>query len=411
MKCPELLAEVWLTVSGARRATTRASKRCSRLVPEATLRTHLPPIARLLRGGLLVLALAGAAGCDRAGAEGTPVILGAAGPWSEGYGAMNKRGMDLAVAELNAGGGIHGRPLRLQSRNDEGSGAKAATIAQEFVADPSVIAVVGHVNSGAMVAAARIYDGHLAALATTATSPDLTGISPWVFRAISSDSTNGLDIARFAKRIGRRRAAILYENNSYGRGLTESFRRNFEGEIVSIDPIAEDARDFEPYVTYFKQRAPDIVFVAGTERSGIALLREARRQKLKADFVGGDGWAGIVADTAAAEGAYVATPFTAADPRPEARRFVDAFRRRYNLEPDGNAALGYDATMVLAAAVAERGTSREAVREYLVALAEKGGHAGVTGNLRFQPSGDPLGRGVVMTRVHGGAMLVAEEGK
>lgn len=373
-----------MIVHGARRATTRVSK------------------------GMLLVALVAAGSCQRLGSASGPVTFGAAGPWSAGYGAMNKRGMELAVAELNAAGGIAGRPLQLLARDDEGSGAKAAAIAQEFVSDRSVVAVVGHVNSGAMVAAARIYDGQLAALATTATSPDLTGISPWVFRAISSDSMNGLDIARFAKRLGRRRAAILYENNSYGRGLTESFRRNFDGEIVSVDPIAEDERDFEPYVSFFRQRTPDIVFVAGTERSGIGILREARRQKLGADFIGGDGWTGVVADTAASEGVYVGAPFTAADPRPAARRFVDAFRRRYEMEPDGNAALAYDATMLLARAVAERGTDRAAIRDYLATLADRGGHAGVTGTLRFLPTGDPQGRGFVMTRVHGGTLLVAE---
>ena len=394
----------------ARCATMRASNcRSARPGSEAGFPSlgRAPSLAA--RRTLLGLALvAAAASCQRFGAASGPVVFGAAGPWTQGYGAMNKRGMELAVAELNAAGGIGGRMLELRERDDEGSGARAAAIAQEFVADPAIVAVVGHVNSGAMVAAARIYDGQLAALATTATTPDLTGISPWVFRTISSDSTNGLDIARFAKRLGRRRAAILYENNSYGRGLTESFRRNFAGEIVSVDPIAEDARDFEPYVSYFRKRAPDVVFVAGTERSGIAILREARRQKLAADFIGGDGWTGVVADTAASEGAYVGAPFTAADPRPEARRFVDAFRARYGQEPDGNAALAYDATMVLARAVVERGTDRAAVREYLATLGERGGHAGVTGTLRFLPSGDPQGRGVVMTRVHGGTLLVAE---
>ena len=85
-----------------------------------------------------------------------------------------------------------------------------------------------------------------------------------------------------------------------------------------------------------------------------------------------------------------------------------ASRERYGQEPDGNAALAYDATMVLARAVAERGTDRAAIREYLAALGERGGHAGVTGTLRFLPSGDPQGRGVVMTRIHGGKLLVAE---
>lgn len=397
-----------MTVLEGWQATRHASTRFLPRGGAARAPRSLPQAWRATRAGALVLLLA-SSGCGRPGGDADGVVFGAAGPWTAGYGMMNKRGMDLAVAEINAAGGVGGRPLRLLARDDEGSGAKAAAIAQEFVADPTVVAVVGHVNSGAMVAAARIYDGRLTAVATTATSPDLTGISPWVFRTISSDSSNGLDIARFARRLGRRRVAILYENNSYGRGLTESFRRNFDGEVVSIDPIAEDAADFEPYVAYFKERAPDIVFVAGTERSGIGLLREARRQRLRADFVGGDGWTGIVADTAASEGAYVGSPFTAEDPRPEARRFVAAFRERYHVDPDGNAALAYDATMLLAKAVAESGTDRAAVRDNLASLAERGGHAGVTGSIRFQESGDPLGRGIVMTRVHKGALLVAEK--
>jgi branched-chain amino acid transport system substrate-binding protein len=359
---------------------------------------------------LLAIGVAAAAACARvrAGGEGE-IVLGAAGPWNEGYGAMNKRGMELAVAEINAAGGVGGRPLRLRDRNDEGKGETAATIAQEFVADPRVIAVVGHVNSSAMVAAARVYDGNLVSVATTATSPDLSGISPWVFRVISSDSANGLALARFASGLGRKRAAILYENNAYGRGLTESFRRNFGGDVVSVDPISEDTRDFEPYVAFLAQRRPDVVFVAGTERSGIALLREARRQRLRADFVGGDGWTGIVDDTAAAEGAYVAAPFTAEDPRPEARRFVAAFRRRYDgLSPDGNAALAYDATKLLARAITERGADRAAVRAYLASLAHGAGYAGVTGVIKFEPSGDPMGRGIVLTRVQRGALTVAE---
>ncbi|MFL5574529.1 MAG: ABC transporter substrate-binding protein [Gemmatimonadaceae bacterium] len=362
------------------------------------------------RVAAMLLVGAGAVGaCAGRGFGEGEVVFGAAGPWSEGYGAMNKRGIELAVAEINAAGGIHGRRLRLLARDDDGSGEKATSIAQEFVANADVVAVVGHVNSGAMVAAARMYDGHLVSLATTATSPDLSGISPWVFRVISSDSANGLTIARFARRLGRKRAAILYENNAYGRGLTESFRRNFDAEVVSVDPISEDTRDCEPYVAFLKRYSPDVVFVAGTERSGIAVLREARRQGLRADFVGGDGWTGIVDDTAAAEGAYVAAPFTAEDPRPDARRFVSAFRQRYHgLSPDGNAALAYDATMLLARAVTERGTDRAAVRDYLASLARGAGYPGVTGAIRFEPSGDPLGRGMVMTRVERGALTMAE---
>jgi len=352
-------------------------------------------------GVLFVCAVA--AGCAKT--AGT-VELGAAGPWSESYGAMNRRGIELALDEINASRALGGRQFVVRFRDDDGDGAKAAAIAQEFVADERVVAVVGHVNSAAMVAAAKVYDGYLPAVATTASAPELTGISPWVFRVISSDSANGLDLGRFAGALGRRRAAVLYENDSYGRGLAESFRRGFAGEIVSIDPIAADSGDFEPYVTFFKRRRPDLVFVAGTERSGLAILREARRQGLAADFLGGDGWTGVVSDSAVAEGVYVGAPFSAEDPRVPARRFAAAFRERFGIPPDGNAALAYDATMLLAQAIAERGADRAGVRDYLAGLAGRGGYAGVTGTIRFGADGDPVERGFVMTRVQGGALLV-----
>ena len=373
---------------------------------------HAPPPGELIvtvivRRPLVVLAaalvLGVSAGC---GSRSSTVTLGAAGPWSEAFGLMNKRGMELAVDEINARRLLEGQTLRLLDRNDEGDGAKAATIAQEFVDNPDVLAVVGHVTSGAMVAAAKVYDGHLAAVATSATSPDLSGISPWAFRVISSDSTNGLDLARFVGTLGRRRAAILYENDAYGRGLIESFRRNFDGQVVSVDPISAQTSDFEPYVAYYKRVKPDVVFVAGTEVTGIAFLREARRQALDAMYVGGDGWTGIVADTAASEGSYVGAPFTALDPRPEARRFVTAYTRKFGAAPDGNAALGYDATMVLARAIAQAGPDRKRIRDYLASLDAESAYPGVTGPIRFLENGDPVGKSLVMTRVHLGSLLV-----
>lgn len=335
------------------------------------------------------------------------IRIGAAGPWTTGYGSMNRMGIQLAEAEINAAGGIGGRPLTIVYADDEGNGARAATIAQEFVDSASILAVVGHVNSGAMVAAAKIYDaGRLPAVATTATTPELTGISPWVFRVISSDSVNGVDLGRFAKHLGHRRAAILYENNSYGRGLADAFRRAFGGEVLAMDPIAEGDADVEPYITWYRRTNPDIVFVAGTELSGMAVLREARRQRLQADFLGGDGWTGVVAEPAA-EGAYVGAPFSALEPRKEVREFVERFRARYGREPDGNAALAYDATMLVARA-AERGRTRDGIREVLAG--DDLDYTGVTGPIRFRRDGDPVGRSFLMTRVRD-RRLVMEDGQ
>ena len=344
-------------------------------------------------------------GCT-SGNSGQTYLLGSAGPWTQGFGLANRRGIELARDEINAAGGIKGKKLEIRFQDDSGSGVVAARIAQQFVDDPAVLAVVGHVSSGAMLAAARVYDGNLVAIATTATNPALTGISPWTFRVISSDSANGVQIANAVSALGLKRAAILYENDGYGRGLSASFRTAFEGQVISNDPIGGDIADAEPFITYFKQARPDVVIVAGTDASGLVILREARRQQLRVQFVGGDGWTPVIEDTAASEGALVGAPFTAEDPRPAARKFVQAFRARYKVEPDGNAALGYDATLTLARAVGAVGADRDAIRRWLHALDERTAVIGATGPIRFRADGDRVGKGMVLTRARNGRLVV-----
>jgi branched-chain amino acid transport system substrate-binding protein len=353
----------------------------------------------------LLLPLLTLAAC---GGEVTEYRLGMAGPFTEGFGLANRRGAELALEEINKAGGINGVPLAMDFRDDGGDGSKAAAIAQEFVDDARISGVVGHVTSGAMVAAAKVYDGHLAALATTASSAELTGISRWTFRVISSDSANGVDLARFAERLGKRRAYVLYENDAYGRGLADAFRGTFTGEVLGFDPIDAEGRDAEVFVAWAAARQADVVFVAGTERSGLALLRAARAAGLTADFLGGDGWTGVVADPAVAEGALVGAPFTARDPRPEAQRFVAAFRTKFGSDPDGNAALAYDAVWVMAAALREAGTDRGKVRDWIASRTTRAPLPGVTGNIAFQLSGDPIGKSLVVARVTNGALVPVE---
>jgi branched-chain amino acid transport system substrate-binding protein len=356
---------------------------------------------------LLLLAALGA--CSQAPSK-TTVTFGAAGPWTQAYGEANKNGIQLALDEINASPAWQGgRQLDIVFADDSGNGVRASEIAQQFVDSTRIVAVVGHVNSGAMVSAARVYDNHLAAVATTATSPALTGISRWAFRVIPSDSANAMQIAQFANKLGSKRAAVLYENNPYGRGLAENFRKNFTGTIISIDAIAEgDEQTFEPFVSWYKRENPDLVFVAGTDASGTAFLKEARRQQLSANLVGGDGWQ-TLAPSNLAEGIYVGAPFSAQDPRPEVQAFVNAYQRKYHGSPDGNAALAYDATKLLARAVEKVGPDRAKIRDYLAGLTDGSAYRGVTGTIRFRTDGDPIGKGIVMTRVHRGALQVEAE--
>jgi branched-chain amino acid transport system substrate-binding protein len=355
--------------------------------------------------------LIAAAACSPDGAgRGTPYTVAAVGPWQTSRGSNTRLGIELALKELNAGGGLNGHQLVLKEADDRGDAEIAAQIARRFADDRSVSAVIGNVTAGAMIAAARAYDGRLAAVTTAAGLPDLPGASGWVFRILPSDSATGVEMARFAGRTGHRRAAILYENDRRGRDLAGAFRATFAGEIVDVDPIRGNAANHEVFISYFKLRQPDIVFVAGARDAALPMLAEARTQGLKADFMGGDGWESVAQHPDVSDGVYVGMQFAAADPRPEAQKFVAAFKAANSgREPDADAALGYDATKVVAAALTAAGPRRIKVRDWLARLAVP--LVGVTGAIRFTPSGDAaLGR-VTMARVRGDGTLSVEAGR
>jgi branched-chain amino acid transport system substrate-binding protein len=299
---------------------------------------------------------------------------------------MSRQGTELAVDAINKRGGIRGHRLSLVRVDDEGTGAKAATVAQELIDADSVLAVIGHANSSATVAAARVYDGQLAAVSPSASSPELTGLSPWMFRVIPSDSANGQDLARFATRLGHR------------------------GDVTSLEPVAVDGSEVEPYLAYLKLHEPGLIFVAGSDGSGLEILRQARRQGITSSFLGGDGWTGITTDTDMSEGVYVGAPFSADDPRREAQEFVQAFRAKFGRDPNSFAALAYDATIVVAQAIERGGATRTAVRDYLASMHDANTYQGITGPIAFQATGDVSGKPMAMTRVHRGALVLQNGG-
>jgi branched-chain amino acid transport system substrate-binding protein len=348
-----------------------------------------------------------AAGC---GVDGGTVAIGTAGPWKEPYALNVRRAVEMAVEEVNESGLGKGRRFEVVARDDEGDGVKAAGVALELRGDPRVMAVVGHANSGGMVGAAPLYDGYLAAISPSATSPEITGVSPWVFRVTTNDSVNGAMLARFAAERGYRRVAVLYENNVYGRDLASAFRAAYGRALVGYDPIASDGSRVEPFVSYYARLAPELIFVAGTEGSGRALLSEAARQGFRARWMGGDGWTGIQTHPAS-EGAYVAVPFNVNAQEPEAQRFVERFRARYRAEPDANAAMAYDATMLIVQAVGAVGPDRAKVRDYLAAVRGERAFHGITGTIRFGADGDPQGARFVMTQARGGTLQPVGDGR
>src|SRR2546425_11081169 len=143
--------------------------------------------------------------CSRGGRG--PIVLGLAGPFSQPRGVSMQHAAELAVKEVNARGGIRGRQLALRVMDDSGRPDVAIRIAQELADDPAVVAVVGHLTSSASLAAGRVYGEArrpLLMISPSASSPDLSGVNPYIFRVCPTDLSHGAQLARYARSEERR---------------------------------------------------------------------------------------------------------------------------------------------------------------------------------------------------------------
>jgi branched-chain amino acid transport system substrate-binding protein len=357
---------------------------------------------------LLLIPLATAA-CERAAGADSAIVFGVAGPMDESYGQSTRMGAELARKQINARGGIRRRPLELRVENDHADPQRAIAVAEALANDPRVLAVAGHVNSGATRAAAQSYDGRLAAVATSATSPLISQLGPWIFRIASSDSVNAIALARHARSISRR-TAVLYANDDYGRGLATSFNAALEAAgdtALEVDPYLESTEDFTPYLRRMRGRGVELIFLAGLESAAARAIRQAQGLGLSARVIGGDGLEGLLGMGDEFEGTLVGLLFHP-DASPAAREFSAAFRAEYGRDPDSFAATAYDAVMLLAKAADEGGADRTRIRNYL----ERVGRGvlafeGATGSLSFDENGDPSNKQFAIGVIRDGAIRLA----
>jgi branched-chain amino acid transport system substrate-binding protein len=328
-----------------------------------------------------------------------------------------RRAAELAVKEINARGVLRGRPLELRIVDDSGRADVAIRVARALVDDPAVVAVVGHLTSVTSLAAARVYgEGRrpVAMISPSASSPDLSGVSPFAFRVCPTDLSHGAQLARYARQtLGARRAGIIYLDDDYGRGLRLSFAAEFRrlgGTVVEEDPSLTTTASLEPYLARMRQAGGVNVLMLATERGGAELaLRDLTRLGLRWPVVGGDALTGIEATGALAEGVRVSSAYLSDGPSERNAVFVAAYARAYNGErPDHRGAGTYDILNLLAQVFRAAGTDRRAVRDHLARVGrDLPAYDGVTGAIAFDGRGDVPAKPVVVGVVRGGR-IVAE---
>lgn len=317
--------------------------------------------------------------------------------------------IQLYLDKVNAEGGVNGQPVELLIHVDGGDESLSPDIALDVVNSQAMISL-GNTYSDAAAAAGKVYaENHMPVMTSGATAPKVTEGNDWFFRVINDNAAQGAYIAQYTYVIlGHEKAAIVYEDNSYGTSLSKAFTETFEslgGEIITADPIAntETLEDDAKAIIAGYEEIPDVIFLATYKTSGLEMLKQIRNSRYRRlTVVGGDDVGDSVFATRFAnngnaieklENTYAASPLIFDVGSESAQRFRDEYIEKYSEYPTWFSATTYDSTVVAIEAMRNAGISgdpnnlkedREILRDYLDSIdtAEEAVE-GITGNIYF----------------------------
>ncbi|MCQ2594071.1 MAG: ABC transporter substrate-binding protein [Treponemataceae bacterium] len=350
----------------------------------------------------LALFVASFTGCAKK-AENT-IKIGGVAPLSGNvavYGVECKNGIDLAVEEINAAGGINGQMLQFVCEDDEGDPAKSVNAYKKLVTNDKVKIVIGSLTSGCTIAITNLAQSQkIIQIAPAATATAVTEAGDYIFRACFIDPFQGRVGGKFAyENLATRNAAILYDiGNDYSVGLTDNFVEEFTkmgGKIVSKESYSTGDKDFNAQLTKIKAANPDVVYLPDYYGTVALIAKQLRAQGITVPIVGADGWDGFTNENAGDEvlNGYYSNHYAEDSDSPAVQKFVASFKAKYNKSPNAFAALGYDSVyMVKDAILAAGSTDTAKVRDALEAIDADY----VTGHITFDAKHNPVKSAVML---------------
>ena len=325
------------------------------------------------------------------------------------FGLATHAGIQFAVDEINADGGLLGRPVRLLVEDTQGRPEEAQVVVTKLINSDRVVAVLGEAASSRTLAAAPVaQQAGIPLITPSSTNERVTEIGEYIFRVCFIDPFQGSVMARFAfNSLGVRRAAVLRDvRNDYSVGLAEVFVRQFQelgGTIVGDVSYSEGDTDFSAQITALRAMNPEALFIPGYYTEVGLIARQVRQLGMTLPLLGGDGWdSPRLAEIggAAMNDSYFSTHYSPEDPNPQIQRFVTMYRERSGQAPDALVALGYDAASLLFDAIRRAGTTEpSAVRDALAATTD---FPGVTGTISIDERRDAVKPAVILRVVDGG---------
>ena len=313
-----------------------------------------------------------------------------------------KLGAQLAVEEASKAFKALGYDLILLPQDDQAKPEVGVANARNMVADPDVLVLVGHFNSGVALPASEVYkDAMLVMISPANTATEITDRGyPNVNRVCGRDDVQGPVGARFAaQELKAKSVYIIHDKTTYGQGVAESFRS--EAKKLGMNVMAfegtEERANFSPMINPLKAMNPALVYFGGIYHQGGLLLKQMREKGVKAAFMGPDGVDSeemVKIAGAAAVGSYYTSVAPPRDATPETAAFAKKYKQRFGKDIEAFGLYGYDATLVGIKAMEQwlkANPGKKPTRAQVsTAVRNIKGFKGVTGAIEFDNKGDPV---------------------
>ncbi|NVN89400.1 MAG: ABC transporter substrate-binding protein [Desulfuromonadales bacterium] len=330
------------------------------------------------------------------------------------FGKPTLEGMKIAADEVNASGGINGKKIEIVEADNRGDKQEGASVAQKLISRDNVVAILGDPTTGiSKVVAPIAQKAGVVLLSAGATGPGLVEVGDFIFRNTLLDSVAiPACIDYFAKELKYKKVAVITsDNNDYSVGLSQTFRDAAKGkgiEIVSDEKVKDGDKDFSAQVTNIKAKKPDVIFYSGYYTEAALIMKEARKQGIKANMFGGDGLFSpelIKLGGDAVEGSMSALGFSPEQATPETAKFIETFKKKFNgALPGLFDAQGYDGLMMLADAMKRANSSDPKV--FKTALAKTKDFKGVSGTITIRANREPIKTPLCLLAVKGGQFVL-----
>lgn len=273
-----------------------------------------------------------------------------------------KNGMDLAIKEINAAGGILGKKIEVTHSDTQSNPGVAKGLAEKAV-DDDVLAVFGPGYSGSMMVSMGVTQRAKIPNFTGAEAASITEQGdPYVFRTSFGQQTSMPKIARYmAQNLKAKTVAVIYVNNDFGKGGLDMVKKalaSYGAKVVAEISTASGQLDFTPSVLQAKQSNADVVFVYTNEEEAARCLRELRKQGVNKPIVGETVLTSqkvIELAGDAANGAIAHVGLTVDAPVPLLQAFRDKFQKAYGYLPDHNCIKGYTGVYMMKAGLEKAG--------------------------------------------------------